>query len=199
MRALQIKIQLKDFKPSIARTILLSEKNTFYDLHVFIQDLFCLFDYHLWDFSHGDHHQGLRITLPDPEDTEEPWYPTNLDATKTKLSEIFIDRGLAKIRYSYDYGDGWEFEVACQKITKATPGQKFPTLLKAKGPMLIEDCGGPYGLREIFDAYNQGKTYLDWFEDWEDFQEYVEPALEEVDWDDFVFTDPQEAMKERLA
>jgi hypothetical protein len=87
MKTFQIKIQLQDCKPTISRTILISGTFTFFDLHVFIQDLFGFSDYHLWNFTYGERPNDVEIVVP--HDEIEPLHSITKDASKTTLEDIF--------------------------------------------------------------------------------------------------------------
>ena len=194
MEALQIKITLKDFKPTITRTILVSPDDTFFALHVYIQDLFGFADYHLWNFMYGKQPSDIEITLPNEE--FEQLGGTMYDASEKKLKEIFLEDKIIKIDYWYDFWDDWHFDVSFQKIVQIAEKTKLPTLVKAKWNMLREDAGWPYWLREKFDCYEDKAWYEDWFDSFEDLEEYIRPALEDVDWKDFKFSSPKQRLKE---
>jgi len=159
----QIKIQAKDMRPSIYRTILVPSDNTFFTLHQYIQEVFDLLGYHLWEFQIGRRYEGGKIAVPIPKEEvlffdEQPEF----DAKKTKIFQI-LKAEKDNLHYWYDFGDDWWFDVTLQKIipakelnSKIDP-KNTPLLLKAKGPMLLENCGGNRGFAEILFFYNELK------------------------------------------
>lgn len=184
----QIKINANDIKPQIYRTIIVDSTKSFITLHKYIQNAFGFENYHLWQFS-----TDFR----------------NFKGNGVKLYEIFKEEK-DKINYTYDFGDNWEFTLTLEKIiteskllTLKLKNKKPPFLLKAKGPMLIEDCGGIYTIAEILNLYEfllkddkeiEKEEIEDLLysvmdpedsEDWEkEFMEIVE-ALFEIDLENF--------------
>ena len=57
----------------------------------------------------------------------------------------------------YDYGDSWEFQIEIKNIIPFTDDMlelpKFE-VIKGKGYGIIDDCGGVWGLEEIFEGRN---------------------------------------------
>jgi len=161
----QIKIQLKNIRPSIYRTLLVKPDTFFFRFHEYIQEIFGLENYHLWQFDVGENFRDSRtIALSIPK--EEMMFfddQPEFDAQKTKLSD-FLKNEKDKVGYWYDFGDDWRFDVLLQKVFPANELNpkitKIPFLLKAKGPMLFEDIGGIYmmqGVLELYEYLKQGK------------------------------------------
>lgn len=174
----QIKVQLKDYRPSIYRTFVVSEFDTFQKLHNYIQHAFGLYDYHLWHFYTVDQH--LEIVVKDED--FEPFFSETKSPRTTKLKDIFWDRSYKKLHYEYDFGDSWEFIVELQKVIPANlVSNKVPLLLKAKWGMLIEDCWGAWGLKELMNDYEKKVLNKDFFDNWEEFEDYLVPQLKEID------------------
>lgn len=155
----QIKIQLKDFRPTLSRTILIDSESIFTDLHNSIQESFGLGNYHFWDFSAKfSNPSAVQPDFHICPYSEEEWEKPKYYAEKTKLFDIFTEEK-QKLTYCYDFGDSWEFFVTLQKIIPASALDKkievgnIPLLLKTKGPDMIEDCGGVWGFSEILGAW----------------------------------------------
>lgn len=180
MNTLQIKVQLKDFKPSIYRTFLLSENDTFLDLNNYIQDTFWFFGYHLWHFYKRDWRRKLLEIIQKDEYLEE-YFEITKEPSKIKLKEVFIKLWMEKITYEYDFWDSWEFDVTCQKIIENDWKKDVPKLIKSKWGHLIEDCWWIWWLEELVENYKKKKFDKDIFESWEDFEEYMEPYSDEID------------------
>ncbi len=208
----QIKIQVKNVKPSIFRTILVEDNIKFEQLHQNIQTCFGLLSYHLWEFQYGDFRNPTRIGhfLP-KDDLMFPDEQPDFDSQKTKISDI-LKKEKDKITYWYDFGDDWVFAITVQKIfpkSEIEPKiKKFPHLQKAKGPMLLEDCGGIHFFGHIISLYDhlekgnqlskeekedamdlRWKVLSDGAEekDWADLYITIISELYETDWEDFDF------------
>jgi hypothetical protein len=63
-KLLQLKIQLKNIKPSVYRTVLIPDNANFFELHKTIQDAMGWFDCHLFQFFKD---RGDSISIPDKE------------------------------------------------------------------------------------------------------------------------------------
>lgn len=49
----------------------------------------------------------------------------------------------SKMRWDYDFGDGWEHDVVVEAIEPASAGATYPVCLTGKRACPPEDCGGP--------------------------------------------------------
>lgn len=58
-----------------------------------------------------------------------------------------------RLKVVYDFGDNWEFNITVSKI-EDNYGNKHFEVLSGKGYGIIDDCGGPWGLSDIFDGTN---------------------------------------------
>lgn len=142
----QIKIQVKRIRPSIYRTIIVPENITFLKLHDYIQQLFELSDYHLWQFEKGNRFDSTLVSF-DVDADMMGFHNHILNPEKTKINLLLLQQK-DKLEYWYDFGDDWLMNVELQKIIpqNALPQKvnKIPFILRAKGPMLLEDIGGTY-------------------------------------------------------
>lgn len=184
MKALQIKVKLKNFAYSNYRTILMSPSNTFKELNQCIQSLFGFDNMHLWSFICFQNNQpSFEITDPFEDDLDSP-IPKY--STEIKLSQIFLEKDIKKLIYEYDFGDSWEFDVYFEKEVETE--DKLPKVLRWKGIWLLEDCGGPWWLEDLIEIYNN--TDIEeaedrWWEAWDEFKEIIEELFEDTDWKNF--------------
>jgi hypothetical protein len=51
--------------------------------------------------------------------------------------------------YKYDYGDGWEHEIAVKSRLTSVPGLKFGVCLDGKNAGPPGDRGGPWGYAHL--------------------------------------------------
>ena len=127
----QLKITIRGSKPPIWRRVIVPEHIAFCDLDDIIEKIFGWTHSHLYEFYIKD--WGMRITgapIMEEEDNAEEC----IDSWMKEGSEIL---------YTYDFGDNWEHLIKIEKIVEYE--HRYPTVLKSKGPNMIEDCGGLWG------------------------------------------------------
>lgn len=95
------------------------------------------------------------------------------NAAYVKISQLVSNSGDEMVLF-YDYGDGWEVSITLEKIfeDKELPGRELPRVLEGDGYGIIENCGGPGGLKELEKAFKKksGKKYRE-FCNWLGFEE----------------------------
>jgi len=97
--------------------------------------------------------------LPDPE-------LGHTDERRVSLDQLIASIG-DKLRYTYDFGDDWEHEIAVEDLLDADPDTHYPVLIAAKGACPPEDCGGPWGYADLKEtladpSHEQHHEMLDW-------------------------------------
>lgn len=124
----QLKITIKYSHPPIWRRVVVPESITFNDLDNIIQAVFGWEHEHMFDFyfKKSDVHFG-----------GSPVYEPGGEADE--CIDEWIHKGAAFL-YTYDFGDNWEHTVEVESIIEYD--NRFPQVLKYKGPNMIEDCGG---------------------------------------------------------
>ena len=138
----RIKVTLKDTYPPIWRKLLVPGDMKLKKLHVALQIAMGWTDSHLHQFIAGREYYGT----PDP-DFDSDCKPES----KTKLDDL-LKREKDSIIYEYDFGDGWEHKIVLEKILPFTKDFKAPVCLKGVGACPQEDCGGPYGYRNLLEV-----------------------------------------------
>lgn len=152
----QLKISLKDVKPSVWRRIQLPGDTNLHQLHLILQVVMGWTNSHLHLFNIGP------ATYSDPDADEE----CEKNEAKFILSKVAPAEGMAFI-YEYDFGDGWEHIVKVEKILFADERLVHPVCLAGKRACPPEDCGGPFGYMELLDTINDPESdnydeMLDW-------------------------------------
>lgn len=133
----QLKITIKDSHPPIWRRILVPSHITFYDLDDIIEAAFGWQHDHMFSFNFGSGWMEF-IGTPIPED----------DDNAEECIDGWLEEG-DSFQYTYDFGDDWVHTI---KVEKEVPyEQRFPQVIKFKGPNMIEDCGGIWGFYEQID------------------------------------------------
>ena len=130
-------------------------------LHRVIQAAMGWLDYHLWEFTAGEHKYGMLL----PNDPD--WNERIKNAATTKLSAL-LTGGVREIGYVYDMGDNWQHRIIVEKLKAAEPGAQYPQFLGGERRCPPEDCGGFPGYCEFLEniASKQSKTRkaaLDWY------------------------------------
>lgn len=79
----------------------------------------------------------------------------------------YIRKEGQKLRYEYDFGDGWEHELLLEKILPAEADVHYPRCLKGKRACPPEDCGGVWGYADLLEAmvdesHPEREMYLEW-------------------------------------
>ena len=159
----QLKITIIGSKPPIWRRVIVPEHIAFCDLDDIIEKIFGWTHSHLYEFFIKD--WGMRITgapLMKEEDNAEEC----IDSWMEVGSEII---------YTYDFGDSWEHLIKVEKLVEYE--QRYPVVLKSKGPNMIEDCGGIWG---FYDCIEEADPF-DMNAVNEEFASWVLPIAEPID------------------
>ena len=139
----RVKISLRGAKPPIWRRLELPSTGTLHNLHHAIQEAFGWQDRHTWVFQtpFGDY------GLPGPGPGAGLGFRS---AAATKLQDVAPRTG-GRIRYTYDFGDGWEHDILVEDVVDAEPGVAYPRCLAGRRACPPEDCGGIWGYRELLE------------------------------------------------
>ena len=140
------RIELRRIKPKIWRRIEIPISTTLSMLHEIIQVSFGWTNCHLWVFEIRNETYGIV-----DEDDEFAWGKNICDAEKFRL-KTFIDRGIKRFHYFYDFGDYWEHDVILGVVRDAKVD--YPVLVGGAGCCPPENVGGPYGFIEFREAMN---------------------------------------------
>lgn len=140
----QIKVTLKDIRPSIWRRFQVPSRITLSKLHRILQVVMGWSNYHLHQFIVG----GVYYGEPDPDD--DFGFELKIDRT-AKLAQAASGAG-ARFISEYDFGDGWEHEIVVEKIVPPEAGVRYPICLAGKRAFPPEDCGGTPGYARFLEA-----------------------------------------------
>lgn len=135
----QLKITIKDSHPPIWRRVIVPEHITFYDLDDIIEELFGWTHSHLFAF---DFYNGEVEFSGNPMDSED------MENNAEECIDEWMEEGCS-FRYTYDFGDDWIHTIKVEKFVEYS--ERYPKVLKFKGPNMIEDCGGIWGFEEYQD------------------------------------------------
>ncbi|MGH2985196.1 MAG: plasmid pRiA4b ORF-3 family protein [Solirubrobacterales bacterium] len=152
----EIKVKLQGVsKPPVWRRLRLRANTPLDRLHEAIVAAFGWQGYHMHVFSSGPDEFGV----PDPE-------LGFIDERRVSLGQLIGGVG-ERLRYTYDFGDGWEHEIVAEELLDADPAVHYPILVEAKGACPPEDCGGPWGYAELKEiladpTHDQHQEMLEW-------------------------------------
>jgi hypothetical protein len=151
----QLKITLRGVaKPPVWRRIAVPAGLTLDLLHEVIQQAMGWEDGHLHVFSTPRRDYGI----PDPD-------LGHADERKVTLAKVLARPG-ATMRYTYDFGDGWEHDIVLEKVLPPDPVARV-SCLAGKGACPPEDCGGAWGYASLKEAladpdHPEHEDLLDW-------------------------------------
>ena len=144
-QAMQLKVQLKYFKPPIWRSVVVPSLATLGDLHRVIQIVFG------WD---GDHLHAFRVGGRNYSDPSFGLEETG-EEEDVRVRDAF--RGTIKVGYEYDFGASWQHEITLQKVLPLDPAATYPVCVAFQGESPEEypeaNLGGrkrkPYSLGSV--------------------------------------------------
>ncbi len=164
----QIHILLKDSKPSIWRRILIPSDYLLSDFHLAIQASMDWYDMHLHQFI-----KDKIMYCPKSPDIIDFWDDSDMvDYDKMKISDLLINEK-DKIKYEYDFGDGWEHYITLEKFISIDGKMPFPVCIKGKMNCPPEDSHGMWGYYHMLDVLQHP--------DHEEFEEISEWLGEDFD------------------
>jgi len=138
----QLKITLHSVKPPVWRRIVVRSDVTLGELAPILEAAMGWLGGHLHVFDVD----GTWYGTPDPE-----WGRDDLDENEFGLGQVLRAVG-SRMRWDYDFGDGWEHNVAVEKIIPAESGVEYPVCLTGRRACPPEDCGGPWGYADLLAA-----------------------------------------------
>ncbi len=149
---LQFKATLHEAHLPIWRRFVIPADKTLEDLHDVLQVLFGWKDYHLREFRIAD----VTYGLPDPEMEAEMGI---LDDSKYMLFQVLQKKG-QKIRYFYDFGDGWQIDLVIEQVQEPTQKVTQAICLAGERNGPPEDVGGVSGYEHFLEAIADPAHYM---------------------------------------
>ncbi|GGN39945.1 hypothetical protein FHR83_006610 [Actinoplanes campanulatus] len=132
----QLKVGLRDAKPPIWRRLEVPADTGLADLHTIIQVAFDWDDSHLHAFETGYGTFGVA----DPELDHQAERPVTLE-------QVAAGAG-GRIRYTYDFGDGWEHDILVEKVLERG-SETYPRCTGGRRAAPPDDCGGIWGYQRL--------------------------------------------------
>jgi hypothetical protein len=132
-------------------------------LHELIQTAMGWTNSHLHQFEIGDtRYTDPRFMADDFDDFGAA------DYSGIRLSDLVAEHGEdLKMRYEYDFGDGWEHEIVLEDVGKAQPGRRYPLCTGGDRACPPEDVGGVFGFADYVEAitdpdHDEHEDCLEW-------------------------------------
>ena len=136
---LQVRITLAEVTdPAVWRRVLVPAGYTLDRVHAVIQAAMGWQNSHLHQFMIDDREYGA----PDPDEGHQV-----SDERRFRLGNV-VKAG-DRIEYTYDFGDGWEHEVAIEAAAEAETDGVYPACTGGEGACPPEDSGGAPGFAEL--------------------------------------------------
>lgn len=154
----RLKVTLRAVRPPVWRRIEVRSTTKLSDLAWVLESAMGWDGSHLHMFEAGRNRYGA----PDPEG----WGPSVLDERKHSLGAVLPREG-SKLRFDYDFGDGWEHDVVVEAIAPVDRGVQYPQCVGGRRACPPEDCGGPWGYQELLEAladpkHERHEDLLEW-------------------------------------
>jgi hypothetical protein len=155
IKGYQLRIVLRHITPMVWRRLLVTSDTTIAQLHTVLQTAMGWEDLHLHQFRiHGNAYGIYRtggISF-----TDDP-HQVILADFKLRKAERFV--------YEYDMGDFWQHDVRLEQVLPLDPHKKYPVCTAGNGDCPPEDCGGPWGYRELMAERESGWALLQVLDD----------------------------------
>jgi Plasmid pRiA4b ORF-3-like protein len=147
----QLKVTLKDSKPSVWRRIQVRSDATLGELHAVIQMAMGWSNSHLHHFIVGKSPNLLFIGAPARYEDGDLMDEKNED--EIVISQV-LRAAKPKMVYEYDFGDSWEHEVVLEEVMEAEAGTFYPRCIEGENACPPEDVGGVWGYVDFLQAIN---------------------------------------------
>ena len=138
----ELDVRLREIEPSIWRTVEVPGAWSLEDVHLALQVAMGWTNSHLHQFKIGNKLYGM-VDVDDSGDLEIK------DEREYRLQDLVQNGG--SFMYEYDFGDGWEHDVAVKRV--ATVGKPpRPRCVAGARACPPEDCGGSGGYENLLEA-----------------------------------------------
>lgn len=135
----ELKVTLRHIRPPVWRRVRVRSNITLFKLHSILQTVIGWTDSHMHQFVAKD---GTIYGRVDPD------LPRSENERKAVLGDVLRKPG-DRLVYEYDFGDGWEHEVALEQVLDIDSGGKYPYVVGGKRACPPEDCGGASGYARL--------------------------------------------------
>ena len=154
----RLKVTLRQVKPPVWRRIEVASNIKLSELSGVLEAAMGWLGGHL----HAFEAEGVLYETPDGENLG--FRPR--DERRARLGEV-LPSVKSRMRWDYDFGDGWEHDVVVEAIEPMRSEAVYPVCLAGKRACPPDDCGGPWGysnlLAAISDpAHEEREELIEW-------------------------------------
>jgi hypothetical protein len=143
----RLKVTLRTVKPPVWRRVEVDSTLTLSELAPLLEAAMGWLGGHL----HGFEANGVHYEPPDPDGSFDSPFRRIVDERTVTLIEV-LPTVKSKMRWDYDFGDGWQHDVVVEAIEPADPMALYPVCLTGRRACPPDDCGGPWGYEELLEA-----------------------------------------------
>ena len=168
--------ELRDFEPRIWRRFKVNSDSTIAELAYILLTMFEMKASHLFKveaFQTNSEEKRTRFMYEFPDLTNPDFAYNNITISTNNIVESKLREVLCKISDRlalwYDFGDDWFIDIKLENTTNELNSeiQVLPKLVEGSGYGIIEDCGGPMGLKDLCDVFKDKSSikyeeYSDW-------------------------------------
>ena len=140
----RLKVTLRQVRPPVWRRIEVPSNIKLSELATVLEAAMGWLGEHL----HAFEADGVLYDTPDGEGFG---FRRRVDEGKARLGEV-LPTVKSKMRWDYDFGDGWEHDVVVEAIEPARIDAVYPVCVTGKRACPPEDCGGPWGYGNLLAA-----------------------------------------------
>jgi hypothetical protein len=138
---LQLKVTLRHVRPPVWRRLLLSSDTTLERVHDILQEAMGWSDTHLHSFTHGR-------TVFMKGDADIGHALPFVEERGVRIGSL-LAKPKDRLRYDYDFGDGWEHDVVVEKVLAPSATTRVPAVIDARRACPPEDVGGVPGYADF--------------------------------------------------
>jgi len=166
----RLKVPLRQVKPPAWRRVEVASNIKLSELSDVLEAAMGWLGGHL----HAFEAEGVHYEIPDGESFG---FCLPRDERKARLGEV-LPAVKSKMRWDYDFGDGWEHDVVVEAIEPMNSDAVYPVCLAGKRTCPPEDCGGPWGYGNLLAAISDPAH-----EEHEELTEWLPPGFDPEEFD----------------
>ena len=140
----RLKVTLRQVKPPVWRRVEVPSDMRLSELSDVLEAAMGWLGGHL----HAFEADGVHYEVPDDESLG---LGRTVDERTARLGAV-LPAVRSKMRWHYDFGDGWEHDVVVEAIEPRRSDATYPACVGGRRACPPEDCGGPWGYGNLLAA-----------------------------------------------